>query len=99
MQSFLDKIKGIFNKDNFGKIGVFFVENKRYFAAALLFVLLVLVLKFGINPKNAKDNQIADTQKPQEENNGDFSLSISGMALAAVIGIILNIILKEEEEI
>ena len=44
MQSFLDKIKGIFNKDNFGKIGVFFVENKRYFAAALLFVILVLVL-------------------------------------------------------
>lgn len=73
MQSFLDKIKGIFNKDNFGKIGVFFVENKRYFAAALLFVILVLVLKFGTNPKNAKDNQIADTQKPQEENNGDFS--------------------------
>ena len=30
-------------------------------------------------------------------NNGDFSLSISGMALAAVIGIILNLILKEEE--
>ena len=73
MQSFLDKIKGIFNKDNFGKIGVFFVENKRYFAAALLFVILVLVLKFGTNHKNAKDNQIADTQKPQEENNGDFS--------------------------
>ena len=32
-------------------------------------------------------------------NNGDFSLSISGMALAAIIGIILNLILKEEEEI
>ena len=76
MQSFLDKIKGIFNKDKFGKAGVFFVENKRYFAAALLFVILVLVLKFGTNPKNMKDNQIADTQKPQEENNGDFSFDI-----------------------
>ena len=73
MQSFFEKIKSIIDKDNLNKVAMFFLQNKRYFSALILFVLMVLVLKFGTEPRPDNENEIGDTQIVEEENSEGFS--------------------------
>lgn len=76
MKDFINKY---FNKEKFKKAWEWCVTNKRFFIAALLFVGLLIVLKFGAVPKAVEETvpstDVPTTEVSTEENGGsDFVL-------------------------
>lgn len=72
MDSFKDKLKNFFSKDTFEKAKVFCIDNKRYFGALALFIILVIVLCKFMGTQDDKDTKKDDTQKPEAVESENF---------------------------
>lgn len=72
MDSFKDKLKNFFSKDTFEKAKVFCIDNKRYFGAVALFIILVIVLCKFMGTQDKKDTKKDDTQKPEAVESENF---------------------------
>lgn len=78
MKEFFNKIKSFFKKEKIKKVTDWCIKNRRFFFAAFLFIVLVVVLYACTGPnakKNAKDNA-ADGGQTSTENGAaaDFTL-------------------------
>lgn len=78
MKEFFNKIKSFFKKEKIKKVTDWCIKNRRFFFAAFLFIVLVVVLYACTGPnakKNAKDNA-ADGGQASTENGAvaDFTL-------------------------
>ena len=72
MDSFKDKLKNFFSKNTFEKAKVFCIDNKRYFGALALFIILVIVLCKFMGTQGDKDTKKDDTQKPEAVESENF---------------------------
>lgn len=67
MKKVMDSIKNFFKKIDINQVKEFFVKYWRYFAAVLVFVLMLLVLVNCTGPDKRK-SAVQDTQEPSAEN-------------------------------
>lgn len=67
MKKVIDSIKNFFKKIDFNAVKEFFVKYWRYFAAVLVFVLMLVVLVNCTGPDKRR-SAVLDTQEPSAEN-------------------------------
>lgn len=74
MQKYVDYIKKLFSSENRIKVVKFFKENRRYFIAVLLFIVLVIILAKCTGPAEKRPDTDTEGTQAAEFNIDDFEL-------------------------